>query len=104
MGQITLTADRVNVSYQARAMIAAATVNAIGGNIDETNISKISGWRKAKEVRSETATRIKEDFKCPKKVSVHWDGKSVILKGNQKSKCLCLRCGRKQPQEALSSA
>ena len=90
MGQITLTADRVNVSYQARAMIAAATVNAIGGNIDETNISKTSAWRKAKEVRSETAARIKEDFKCPEKVSVHWDGKGVILKGNQKSNRVCV--------------
>ena len=35
MGQITLTADSVNISYQARAMIAAATVNGLGGNIDE---------------------------------------------------------------------
>ena len=90
MGQIALTADRVNASYQARAMIAAAAVNALGGNIDETNISKTSGWRKAKEVRSERAAQIKKDFKCPEKVSVHWDGKGVITKGNQKSNRICV--------------
>ena len=62
MGKISLTADRANVSYTARAMIAASTINAIGGNIDETNISKTTAWRKAQKARSQTAAQIKTEF------------------------------------------
>ena len=90
MSSISLTADRTNVSYQARAMIAASAINAMGGNINETNISKTTAWRKAQEIRSETAANIKNNFQCPPKVTVHWDGKCVNLKGNVKSNRICV--------------
>ena len=90
MGKISLTSDRVNVSYQARAMIAASTVNALGGDVYETNISKTSAWRKAHEVRTKTAVKIKAAFKCPDKVTAHWDGKTLTLKGNIKSNRVCV--------------
>ena len=51
-----------NVSYQARTMIAAATANALGWNIGETNISKTTDWRKAKEVRAKTAEKNQARF------------------------------------------
>ena len=90
MGKISITADRANVSYAARSMIAASTANALGIDLADTNISKTSAWRKAKEVRTETAEKIKEAFKCPEKVSVHLDGKSMILKKNIKSNRVCV--------------
>ena len=90
MGKISITADRANVSYAARSMIAASTANALGIDLADTNISKTSGWRKAKEVRTETSAKIKEAFKCPEKVSVHWDGKGMILKKNIKSNRVCV--------------
>ena len=43
-------------------MIAAATANALGWNIDETNISKTTEWRKAKEVRAKTAEKNQARF------------------------------------------
>ena len=60
MGMISLTADRVNVSYQGRVMIAAAAMNAVGVDIDETNISKTTAWRKANQVRTEIRLSVEE--------------------------------------------
>ena len=90
MGKITLTSDRVNVSYQGRAMIAASTANALGVDINDTNISKTTAWRKAHEVRTKTSAFIKEGFQCPDKVTAHWDEKTVTLKGNEKSSRVCV--------------
>ena len=83
--KICLSSDRVNVSYRARAMIAASTINAMGGNIDDTNVSKTSAWRKSRQGRTEPAAQVKDTFKCPAKVTAHWDGKSLNLIGNTKS-------------------
>ena len=71
MGSISLTADRVNVSYQARTIFAASAINAMGGSIDDTNISKTTAWRKAKAVRTETANQIKTDYVPPPKGTAH---------------------------------
>ena len=71
-------------------MIAASTINAMGGNIDDTNVSKTSAWRKAKQVRTETAAQVKNTFKCPAKVTAHWDGKGLDLVGNTKSNRICV--------------
>ena len=48
MGSISLSADRVNVSYPGRTMIAASAVNALGIDINCTNTSKTTGSRRAK--------------------------------------------------------
>ena len=40
VSKISLTSDRTNVSYQARTMIAASTANALGIDLENTNISK----------------------------------------------------------------
>ena len=90
MGKVSLTSDRANVSYRDRAMIAASTANALGVNIEHTNISKSTACRKAQQVRSKTAASVKEEFKCPSKVTLHWDGKIVTLKGNKKSNRVCV--------------
>ena len=78
------------MSYQARNMIAASTANALGINIEDTNICKTSAWRKAQEVITKTSAEIKEKFKCPEKCTTHWDGKTMILKGNKKSNRVCV--------------
>ena len=41
-------------------------------------------------MRTETAAVIKEAFDCPDKVIVHWDGKTLTLKGNLKSNRVCV--------------
>ena len=90
MGKISITSDRANVSFSGRTMIAASTANALGVDVEDTNISKTTAWRKAQEVRTETAAMIKEAFDCPDKVIVHWDGKTLTLKGNLKSNRVCV--------------
>ena len=90
MGKISLTCDRVNVSYQARAMKAASTVNDLGGHVNDTNTSKTSAWRKAHEVKAKTAVKTKAGFKCPDMVTAHWDGKTLSLKGDIKSNMVCV--------------
>ena len=71
-------------------MIAASAANALGVDVADTNISKTTAWRKAKEARTVTAATIKEAFKCPDKVTVHWDGKALTLRENQKSNRVCV--------------
>ena len=90
MGHISTTADRTNTYYTARSMIAASAANALGVDVADTNISKTTAWRKAKEARTVTAATIKEAFKCPDKVTVHWDGKALTLRENQKSNRVCV--------------
>ena len=90
MGKISLTSDRVNISYQGRTMIAASAINALGIDVNDTNISKTTAWRKAQQVRTETAASIKEGYKPPAKATGHWDGKTVSLKGNTKSNRVCV--------------
>ena len=90
MGKVSLTSDRANVSYRDRAMIAASTANALGVDIEHTNISKSTACRKAQQVRSKTAASVKEEFECPSKATLHWDGKIVTLKGNKKSNRVCV--------------
>jgi hypothetical protein len=90
MGEIAITSDRINLSIGQRTKIAASVVNAMNGNIYETNISNTTAWRRSQEVRTETASKIKEDFQCPDKVTVHWDGKTMKLKGNVKSNRVCV--------------
>ena len=90
MGKISLTSDRVNISYKGRTMIAASTINALGIDVNDTNISKTTAWRKAQQVRTETAASIKEGYKPPAKAIGHWDGKTVSLKGNTKSNRVCV--------------
>ena len=90
MGPITLTSDRVWASFQARAMIAASTVNALGLDIADTNISVTTAWRRAQDVRLKTSSNIKQNYKPPENSIVHWDGKIVNLKGNSTSNRVCV--------------
>jgi hypothetical protein len=90
MGKISVTADGINLSISQRTKIAASVVNAMNGNIDDTNISRTSAWRRSKEVRAKKAEEIKDDFDCPDLVTVHWDGKMLKLRGNIKSNRVCV--------------
>ena len=51
MGPISHTADRLGLSVRERCMMAASVVNALGQNIEETNISKSSAWERTKKER-----------------------------------------------------
>ena len=84
------SADGRNISVRDRTVMAASVVNALGMNINDTNINKTSAWRKGQKFRKEKAESIKASFVCPEKVVVHWDGKTLKLRGNIKSNRVCI--------------
>ena len=85
MGPLSKTADAIGLSFRARTAIAASVVNALNIDILDTNINHNSALRKARQERVRIAQKVKEDFNCPDCVSVHWDGKVLILKGKIKT-------------------
>ena len=85
MGPVSATADRLGLSVRQRCMMSASVVNALGVDIFTTNINRDSAWQKGKQERIIKTKAIKESFKCPELVVVHWDGKILILKGGVES-------------------
>lgn len=90
MGQISLACDARNISTRDRTVLAAATVKACGIDIMDTNISKTVAWDKGRKVRLVKAKEVKDQFVCPEKVVVHWDGKTLMLRGRLESKRVCV--------------
>ena len=60
-------------------MYAASVVNAMGTDVDKTNISVSSSLRHSKITRLNTSKRIKDNLKCPDACFIHWDGKILQL-------------------------
>ena len=85
MGPLSATADRLGLSNRQRCMISASVVNALGVDISTTNINRNSARQKGKQERILKAKIIRESFQCPEQVVVHWDGKSLTLKGGIES-------------------
>ena len=85
MGPITVTADRLGLSIRARTMIAASVANALGVDIDQTNISRSSALEISQKKRLTVVETIKDMFQCPVRVFLHWDGKLMTEKGNLES-------------------
>ena len=85
MGKIAVTADGRGLSIRDRTVIAASVLNAVGVNIEDTNVNVKSAWRAAKKERLRIAEKVKTEFECPEKVSIHWDGKLLKQKGNIKT-------------------
>ena len=90
MGKISLTADSLNISVRDRTVMADSVVNALGLDENNTNVSKTSSWRKGQTARIEKADQIKDNFVCPDMVVLHWDGKTLKLRGNIKSNRVCV--------------
>ena len=90
MGQISVTCDARNVTLSDRIVVAASVANALGVDIDKTNISRSTAWRKGQEARLNKSREIKDNFKCPDKVVVHWDGKTLKVRGGLESKRICV--------------
>ena len=90
MGKISNTCDARNISLTDRTMVAASVANALGVDIRDTNINRGSAWRKGQKARVGKSNEIKESFKCPEKVVIHWDGKTLILRGREVSKRVCV--------------
>ena len=78
MGAIAETCDRINLSVRDGAMVAASVANACGIDISYTNINRGSAWKRRQQARLKKAAEIKENFECPGKVVIHWDGKSWL--------------------------
>ena len=49
----------------AATQAAAAVVNAVGLNVNDTNINKTTAWKKGQQVRLHKAKEIKENFVVP---------------------------------------
>ena len=90
MGKISLTCDGRNVSSRSRTVMAASVANALDVDINLTNISKTTAWRKGQEARHKQSKEIKDNSMCPDKVVVHWDGKTLTLRGRLESKRVCV--------------
>ena len=90
LGPISLTADAQGLSIRGRIAIAASVTNSLGIDIKETNINNSSAWRQGKKQRLKVAKQVKEDFTIPPKVSLHWDGSTLNIRGNLKSNRVCV--------------
>ena len=90
MGKISLTCDAKNISIRDRTVIAASVVNALGIDINQTNINQSTAWRKGNEARLEKSKDIMETYVFPDKVIVYWDGKTFKLEGRIMSKRVCI--------------
>ena len=90
MGPISLTADARNLSTRDQTVMAASVINALGVNIDDTNISKSTAWYQRRKERVKRAKMVMDEFGCSDKVVVHWDGKTLTLKGRVESKRVCI--------------
>ena len=90
MGKISLTCDARNMSKNYRTVVAASVANALGVDINQTNISSTTAWRKGQEARTKKSREIKEGFRCPDKVVVHWDGKTLATCGRLETKRVCV--------------
>ena len=70
-------------------MVAASVANACGIDISYTNINRGSAWKRRQQARLKKAAEIKENFECPGKVVIHWDGKTLHLRGRVGSNRVC---------------
>ena len=85
-----MTADARNISVRNKIFLSASVSNTLGVNLVQTNISKTTAWRKGRNERLRKSDNILKDFKCPDKVVVHWDGKTLSLRGRIESKRVCV--------------
>ena len=82
--RILATADRIGLSTRERTMFMAAVIKDGGGKLDDYTISQASTLRVSKAGRSQMASEIQSNFKVPKFISVHWDGKILLNKEGTK--------------------
>ena len=71
-------------------MIAASVANAVGVDVERTNISKSSAWLKTQQERVKKSEAIRSQFEKPEHLAVHWDGKILKVKGNKSSNRVCV--------------
>ena len=90
MGAVSNTGDRLGLSARTKAMFAAAVVKAVGVSVQDTNISFSTASKKARKTRFETEVQVKNSFKPPDHVVLHWDGKILKLKAGKKADFVCV--------------
>ena len=65
--------------------ISASVANSLDINLNHTNINVTSAHRRGKVERLRIADQVLAEFTCPQQVSLHWDGKTLKMKGKIKS-------------------
>ena len=68
---VTATADRLGLSFRQIYLFSASVANTLGVDIDNTNISQTSAWRKTHKERLRITRTIKEDFPKPANLIGH---------------------------------
>lgn len=102
MSNVSVTGDRLGLSARKRACFAASSVSAVNVPVQQTNISVFTAWRKARAMRGECSSAVKENFECPDRVLIHWDGKILKVKTTpnwKKSTVIMLLLGSKSRQK-----
>ena len=62
----------------------------MGVNLNDTNVSKSTSWYQRKKERTKRAEKVRTEFSHPDRVVVHWDGKTLTLRGRVESKRVCI--------------
>ena len=66
-------------------MMTASVANTLGFDLENTNIIRGSAWQKAQKERIKLADQIRDDFQKPERLTVHWGGKILKVKGKPQS-------------------
>ena len=90
MGEVSVCADRLGLSIRERTVFASSVAKSLGADIEDTNISVQSAWRRGREVREKKAKEIKSEFNIPTRSALHWDGKTLKIRAGQKSSRVCV--------------
>ena len=65
--------------------MAASIANALGVDLDKTNISRTNAWNVSQKRKLTVLDSIKDNFQCPDLASLHLDGKLLIERMNLES-------------------
>ena len=70
--------------------MAGSVSNALGVDLNQTNISITSAHSRPKFERIRIDKSVKDKFMCPDLVSLHWDGKTLTVRGKIKSNIIAV--------------
>ena len=89
MGHIAPACDDRNTYTRDETVLATAVVKACGTDSMNTNINKSTACVQRRKMRLANAKMVKDKFVYTEKVVVHWDGKTLTLRGRLDSKRVC---------------
>ena len=70
--------------------MAASVANTLRVDLDNTNINTGSAWQKAQTERIKVTYQIRDDFQKPVRLTVHWDGKELLMQWGIKKEVIVM--------------